>query len=648
MHRVLEHLFHLRAAKATIRGELLGGLTTFLATAYIMLVNPAILADAGIDPGAAFVATCLVAAAGSALMGLLANYPIAVAPGMGLNAFFAYGVVLGAGVAWQTALGVTFLAALLFVALSLSPTRGWIMQAIPDTLRIAIAAGVGFFLVVIGLTSAELVVDHPVTLVALGDLTRPPCIIAALTFLLIAALDSRNVPGAVLTGMVAATVAGLGLDLVQVNGVVSPPPSLAPTLFALDIPGALDVALFGMVLGFLFVDLFDTSGTLFGIAHEGGFVKRDGGIPRARRVMAADSIASLLSALVGTSPATAYIESTAGIRAGGRTGLVACTVALLFLASLFLAPLATAVPAFATGPALAYVGCRLASVLAHIDWNAKVSTTVPVVVTALAMPLTYSISTGIGLGIICHVALQLASRERSFTAHGRHGACRRVSAEIRPTLRRAGIGSDRRAVQGMAEAVRPAPCTAELMAGQENAGGARRVEVDRFIPIDDSIGLHHAITVPIQAIGGSHIALVQHDHARREGQCVGAVSPLLTLLMNRVTATAWHGLQVQPAGAQGRQQIVPGPWPRLQLVQVELVHGRRILVPREDYRREGKAPARVNLGHDRIEMHVGALVRHRGHDQPAWPALHPRQRPCYVPYAGSVGSLRVATDDHIR
>ncbi len=404
----LERLFRLARAGTSVRAEIGAGVATFLAMAYIMLVNPAILADAGIDAGAAFVATCLVAALGSALMGLLANYPIAVAPGMGLNAFFTYGVVLGMGIPWQTALGITFLAGLLFVALSLSAARRWVMDAIPPALRIAIAAGVGFFLVVIGLTSAGLVVDHPTTLVALGDLRAPGTLIAALTFLLIGILDTRGVPGAVLVGIVAATAVGAALGLVDAALAVAPPPSLAPTFLALDIGAALDVGLLGLVLTFLIVDLFDTSGTLFGIAHAGGFVERDGAIPRSRRVLAADSVASVLSALLGTSPATAYIESTVGVRAGGRTGLVACVVALLFLASLFLAPLATAIPAFATGPALAWVGCRMAAVLGRADLRDDDAGAVPAIVTALAMPLTYSISTGIGLGIITHVALHVA------------------------------------------------------------------------------------------------------------------------------------------------------------------------------------------------------------------------------------------------
>ena len=417
MRTLLERVFRLRAAGATVRGEVVGGVTTFLATAYIVLVNPTILADAGIEAGAAFTATCLVAALGSALMGLLANYPIAVAPGMGLNAFFTYGVVIGMGIAWEAALGVTFIAAVLFVALSLSPARRWIMEAIPAELKVAIAAGVGFFLVVIGLTNAGLVVDHPATLVTLGDMTAPTSIVATLTFLLIAMLDARRVPGAVLIGILAATVSAAALGLVAIEPRLSAPPSLAPVLLAMDVGAALDVALLGVVVSFLFVDLFDTSGTLFGIAHEGGFLSRDGSVPRTRRVLAADSLASVFAAMLGSSPATSYIESTAGVRAGGRTGLVACVVALLFLASLFLADLATAIPAFATGPALVYVGCSLASVLARVDWH-RTPTTVSAIITALTMPLTYSISTGIGLGIVTYVALQIATGNARHTHPG--------------------------------------------------------------------------------------------------------------------------------------------------------------------------------------------------------------------------------------
>lgn len=402
---LLNRAFGLRAAGTNVTREVTAGLTTFIATAYILLVNPAILAQAGIDAGAAFTATCLIAALGSALMGLLANYPIAVAPGMGLNAYFTYAVVLGMGLTWQAALGVTFIAATLFVALSVTPARGWIMAAIPVELKVAIAAGVGFFLVVIGLTNAGIVVDHPSTLVTLGDLSAPGSVIAAGAFLLIALLDARRVPGAVLIGIVAATAAGALAGLVEVKPSLAMPPDITPTLLALDLSAALDLALVGVIIGFLFVDLFDTSGTLFGLAHEGGFIRADGEIPRARRVLLADSLASLFASMLGSSPATAYVESSAGVRAGGRTGMVACVVALLFLASLFAAPLATAIPPFATGPALAFVGCSMASVLGRVSFEQRTHA-VPAIVAALAMPLTYSVSTGIGLGIITWVVMQ--------------------------------------------------------------------------------------------------------------------------------------------------------------------------------------------------------------------------------------------------
>ncbi|SFB04978.1 NCS2 family permease [Azotobacter beijerinckii] len=408
---MLEKLFRLEAHGTTLRTELLAGLTTFLTMAYILFVNPSILAETGMDKGAVFVATALAAAIGSALMGLIANYPIALAPGMGLNAFFTYGVVLQMGHSWQVGLGAVFLSACLFLLISLLRIRAWIIDSIPLELRLAIGAGIGLFLALIALQHAGIVVDHPVTLLTLGDLTQAPPILAALGFLLIVVLEARRVPGAVLLGILAVTLAAVGLGVTPFAGVLALPPSLAPTLLQLDIAGALEIGLVSVVFAFLFVDLFDNSGTLIAVARRAGLMAPDGRLPKMGRALIADSAAALGGALLGTSTTTSYIESAAGVSAGGRTGLTACTVALLFLLSLFFAPLAASIPPFATAPALLFVAVLMVSALAELDWS-DLTTAAPVLITALAMPLTYSIANGIAFGFIAWSAIKLCAGRR--------------------------------------------------------------------------------------------------------------------------------------------------------------------------------------------------------------------------------------------
>lgn len=403
---MLERLFHLQAHQTTVRTELLAGLTTFLTMAYVLFVNPSILAKTGMDQGAVFVATCLAAALGSLIMGLLANYPIALAPGMGLNAFFTYTVVLTMGYTWQVALGAVFLSGVLFFALSLFRIREWIIHSIPLPLRTAISAGIGLFLALIALKNTGIVVDHPATLVALGDLGQPGPLLGGLGFLLIVALVHHRVTGAVMIGILAVTGVSLALGLTELNGVVAPPPSLAPTLLQLDIAGALDVGLLSVIFAFLFVDLFDTSGTLIGVAQKAGLVGPDGRLPRLGRALLADSTATMTGAALGTSTTTSFIESAAGISAGGRTGLTACVVAALFLLSLFFSPLAAAVPDYATAPALFFVAVLMTGGLADIAWD-DLSEAAPVVIAALSMPLTFSIANGIALGFISWTAIKL-------------------------------------------------------------------------------------------------------------------------------------------------------------------------------------------------------------------------------------------------
>jgi len=399
---MLDRFFGLTENGTDFRRELLAGLTTFLTMAYIVVVNPSILSDAGMDWGAVFVATCLAAALGSLIMGLYANYPFGLAPGMGLNAYFAYGVVLGMGIAWQTALGAVFVSGILFLIISLLPIREWIINAIPMSLKMAISAGIGFFLAIIALKNAGIVVDSQATLVTLGDLTALPTLLAALGFVIMVALSYHKVPGAVLIGILAVSIIGIPFGVAQFDGVVSLPPDPSPTFLQMDIAGALELGLVTVVLVFLFIDLFDSSGTLVGLAHRAGFLDKDGKLGRLRNALVADSTASIGGAALGTSTTTTYIESAAGVNAGGRTGLTAVVIAVMFLLSLFFLPLVSGIPAYATAPALLFVACMMARGLADLDWD-DITDTAPAVVTAIAMPLTYSIADGMGLGFITYV-----------------------------------------------------------------------------------------------------------------------------------------------------------------------------------------------------------------------------------------------------
>lgn len=403
---MLERLFQLNAHNTNVRTEVLAGITTFLTMAYILFVNPSILGETGMDKGAIFVATCLAAAIGSAIMGFIANYPIALAPGMGLNAFFTYTVVLHMGHTWQVALGAVFISACMFFLLSLFRIREWIINSIPLELRSAIAAGIGLFLALIALKEAGIVVANPATLVGMGDLTQPAPLLAILGFFIIVALEARRITGAVLIGILITTAAGIALGVSQFGGVFSMPPSLAPTFMQLDIKGALNIGLVSVVFAFLFVDLFDNSGTLIAVAKKAGLMRADGFMPKMGRALIADSSAAMVGSVLGTSTTTSYIESAAGVSAGGRTGLTAVVVAILFLLALFLSPLAGSVPAFATAPALLFVAVLMTAGLAEIDWS-DITVAAPVVITALAMPLTFSIANGIAFGFIAWAAIKL-------------------------------------------------------------------------------------------------------------------------------------------------------------------------------------------------------------------------------------------------
>lgn len=402
-----ERLFKLHEHGTTVRTELIAGLTTFLTMAYIIFVNPSILGDAGMPKDAVFVATCLIAALGSAIMGLYANYPIAMAPGMGLNAYFAYAVVLHMGFTWQAALGAVFISGCLFLAVTLLGLRGLIIRGIPQSLRNAITVGIGLFLALIALKSAGIVVGDKATLVTLGDLHSAPVILAVLGFIAIVALDKARVPGAILIGIVGVTIASFFFGGNQFHGLFSAPPSIAPTFLQLDIHTALTKGLLNVVLVFFLVELFDATGTLMGVAKRAGLLV-PGKMERLNKSLLADSSAIFAGALLGTSSTTAYVESASGVQAGGRTGLTALTVAGLFLACLFIAPLAGVVPAYATAPALFFVACLMLRELTELDWNDSTET-VPAAVTALMMPFTYSIANGLAFGFITYAGIKLCT-----------------------------------------------------------------------------------------------------------------------------------------------------------------------------------------------------------------------------------------------
>lgn len=407
MLSAIDRFFGLSANNSSVRQEVMAGVTTFLAMAYITVVNPSILSAAGMDFGAVFVATCLAAALGTAVMGLYANYPVAQAPGMGQNAFFTYGIVLGMGHTWQSALGAVFVSGVIFIVLSILPVREWLINAIPRSLKLGISAGIGLFLGMIALSGSGIIVSNDATIVGLGDLTQTPAIFLLLGFVLIAALAARKAVGAIVIGMLVVTVLGWATGAAQFKGVLSAPPPMT-TLLELDIAAALDVSMVTVILTLLLVDVFDTAGTLVGVANRAGMLNEDGHLPRLDRALLADSSATTVGAVLGTSSTTSFIESAAGVEAGGRTGLTAVTTAGLFLLCLFIAPLAQSIPAFATGAALLFVATIMARALEDLEWS-DVAESAPAIVTAIAVPLSYSIADGIGLGFITYALIKVTS-----------------------------------------------------------------------------------------------------------------------------------------------------------------------------------------------------------------------------------------------
>lgn len=404
----MERYFQLSKNGSNVRTELVAGFTTFLTMAYIIFVNPDILSTTGMDRDAVFVATCLAAALGSAIMGLWANWPIGMAPGMGLNAFFAFTVVGAMGFTWQQALGAVFISGLIFLFLSVTGIRRWLISGIPTSMRSAIAAGIGLFLAIIAMKTSGLIVDSPATFVMLGDLTQTGTLLAVIGFFIIAALDALDVKGSILIGILVITAASILLGASEFGGIMSPPPSIAPTFLQLDLMGALSFGIFHVILVMVLVEVFDATGTLIGVAKRAGLL-REGPAHEDRnlgRALMADSTAILAGSAFGTSSTTAYVESASGVQAGGRTGLTALVVAVLFLLAMFFAPLAGSVPAYATAPALLYVATLMLREIADIEWD-DVTEAAPAVLTAIAMPFTYSIANGLAFGFVSYCALKL-------------------------------------------------------------------------------------------------------------------------------------------------------------------------------------------------------------------------------------------------
>ena len=404
---MLERLFHLTRNRTSFRTEVLAGVSSFLTLAYIIAVNPAILADAGIPFAGAFIATILASAIGCAVMGLWAGWPVAVAPGMGLNAFFAYIVVLGMGYSWQQGLAAVFVASVLFFLFSITRLRVWLIQSIPATLQIGITAGIGLFLAMIGLTSAGIIVDNPDTLVALGDASRPEFWLALAGLVLMAGLSVRGINGGILLAILIIAALGWTGGLAEFNGLTATPP-VASAAFQLDFSVLREPGFLSVVFVMFFVDFFDTAGTLTAIAGPAGKRGRDGQIENLDRAVLADTSASIFGSLLGTSNMTSYLESAAGIRAGGRSGLTAVVVAILFLACLFFEPLFSSIPAFATAPALIFVAAAFLTGLKEVNWP-DMAEAIPVLMMMLIMPLSFSIAAGIAFGFFAWIGIRLVT-----------------------------------------------------------------------------------------------------------------------------------------------------------------------------------------------------------------------------------------------
>jgi AGZA family xanthine/uracil permease-like MFS transporter len=404
---LLERVFHLAENRTTVRRELLAGLTTFMTMAYVVVVNPRILSEAGMPAEGVLFATCISAALATLVMGLWANYPIALAPGMSLNAYFTYSIVIGRGVPWQTALGVVFLSGMLFLLLTLTNVREHIVNGIPDCLKHGTAGGIGLFIAFVGLRNARIIVANPATFVAFGKTSDPQVLLAAAGLLLIAILMVRRVGSAILLGIVAITIAGIPLGVSHWPAHFLSWPHPSGTLLKLDLRSATKLGLGELIFVFFFVDLFDNVGTLVGVCEQGGFM-RDGKLPRASRALLADAFGTMVGAVTGTSTVTSYIESAAGVAAGARTGLGNLVIAGLFFMVMFCAPLVAAIPSYATAPALILVGGLMCGSLAKIQWD-DFSEAFPAFLALVATPLTFSIATGLSLGLLSFTCIKVGA-----------------------------------------------------------------------------------------------------------------------------------------------------------------------------------------------------------------------------------------------
>ena len=412
MKQTLEQIFKLQDNNTTITKEFLAGFTTFVTMAYIIFVNPQMMAASGMDLGASFVGTCIAASIACFAMGFYSNWPVGLAPGMGLNAFFTYTVVGEMGYSWEIALGAVFLAGILFVIISITPLRQWMLNSIPMNLRIAMGAGVGLFVGFIGLKTGGIIIQNDATFLSLGNLKNIETLLAAIGFLLILVLAIRKITGAIIIGVLAVTIIGSLLGLIEFNGIVSPPPDLSPIFMKLDILGALDLAMISIIISFLFVNLFDTAGTLLGVASRANLIEDSGKIKYLDKALKADSTASVAGSFLGCSPVTSYVESSAGVEAGGRTGLTAITVGIFFLVAIFFSPLASMVPSYATAGALIYVAILMLSGMEKLDWSDNTEL-LPALIMIIMIPLTFSIANGIAIGFVSFVILKFAAGKKS-------------------------------------------------------------------------------------------------------------------------------------------------------------------------------------------------------------------------------------------
>ncbi|EAA8442472.1 NCS2 family permease [Salmonella enterica subsp. enterica serovar Indiana] len=405
---MLERVFKLREHGTTARTEVIAGFTTFLTMVYIVFVNPQILGVAGMDTSAVFVTTCLIAAFGSILMGLFANLPVALAPAMGLNAFFAFVVVQAMGLPWQVGMGAIFWGAVGLLLLTIFRVRYWMIANIPVSLRVGITSGIGLFIGMMGLKNAGVIVANPETLVSIGNLTSHSVLLGGLGFFIIAILASRNIHAAVLVSIIVTTLLGWIMGDVHYNGIVSAPPSVTSVVGHVDLAGSFNLGLAGVIFSFMLVNLFDSSGTLIGVTDKAGLADEKGKFPRMKQALFVDSISSVTGAFVGTSSVTAYIESSSGVSVGGRTGLTAVVVGILFLLVIFLSPLAGMVPPYAAAGALIYVGVLMTSSLARVNWQ-DLTESVPAFITAVMMPFSFSITEGIALGFISYCVMKIGT-----------------------------------------------------------------------------------------------------------------------------------------------------------------------------------------------------------------------------------------------